>query len=197
MAIQADKSEATQNRIIEIARSVFAREGFAGASLSEIVASANVTTGAVYHHFGGKKGLFVAVAEHVEREILDQVSQSSGEDVSPWDALENGLLATLEICAKPDIQRIVFRDAPNVVGAAEWREIEMKYAFGLMSQSLHAIAANGLIDATDPDLIAQILLGAIMEAAHGIAVSDQPETALRVGSDAIKSMARALLVDNP
>ncbi len=192
MANQADKSEATKSRIIEVARLIFARDGFAAAALSEIVADASVTTGAVYHHFGGKKGLFIAVAEHLERRILDEVTASASVDASPWEALESGLMATLRICARSDIQRIVFRDAPNVVGSVEWRDIEKKYAFGLMHQSIQMLAISGLMDAPDPDLTAQILLGTIIEAAHGIAISENPETALTDGSHTIRTMVRSL-----
>ena len=191
MATKADRSEATKSLIIEVARKVFARDGYASAALAEIVTEANVTTGAVYHHFGGKKGLFIAVAEHLEQLILDEVAERAPAASSPWEAFENGLLGTLEICARPDIQRIVFRDAPNVVGLAEWREIEIKYAFGLMRNSIQALSSSGMIDAADPDLTAQILLGAIIEAAHGIALSDDPDKALRDGRSVITKIARA------
>lgn len=195
MANQADKSEATKARIIETARVMFARDGFAKTALSEIVAEANVTTGAVYHHFGGKKALFVAVAEHLEQVILDSIAKRATGDMSSWAAMENGLEATLEICARPDIQRIVFRDAPNVVGAAEWRDIEMKYAFGIMRQTIHELAKTGAIDAPIPDLTAQILLGAVIEAAHGIALADDQNAALREGAATIRKMVRALRLD--
>lgn len=195
MANQADKSGATKARIIEIARVLFARDGFAKTALSEIVADADVSTGAVYHHFGGKKALFVAVAEHLEQVILDSVAQRETGGMSLWNAMEDGLEATLEICARPDIQRIVFRDAPNVVGAAEWRDIEMKYAFGIMRQTVHELAKTGAIDAPIPDLTAQILLGAIIEAAHGIALADDQHAALREGAATIRKMVRALRLD--
>lgn len=197
MANQADKSEATKARIIEVARVLFARNGFAETALSEIVAEANVTTGAVYHHFGGKKALFVAVAEHLEQLILDSVVKRATGDMSLWDAMENGLEVTLEICARPDVQRIVFRDAPNVVGAAEWRDIEMKYAFGIMRQTVHELAKAGAIDAPIPDLTAQILLGAINEAAHGVALAEDQGAALREGGLTIRKMVRALRLDQP
>lgn len=196
MANQADKSEATKTRIIEIARASFARDGFVKTALSEIVASAGVTTGALYHHFGGKKGLFIAVAEHVEQEILDHVVARAIQGASLWDTLENGLEVTLEICAQPDIQQIVFRDAPNVVGATAWRDIEMKYAFGLMQNTIQDLAKADAIDAPLPLLTAQILLGSVIEAAHGVALADDQPAALREAAFTIRKMVRGLQLES-
>ena len=195
MATKAEKSAETRRTIIEVAREVFTRDGFADASLAEIVARADVTTGAVYHHFGGKKGLLIAVAEHLEQIILDEVARAAPASAVPWDILETSIMNTLEICARPDIQRIVFRDAPMVVGLDQWREIEKKYAFGQMRQAVAGLAQQGIIDAPDADLTAQILLGAIIEAAHGMALADDRAEAVRQGKDTVRRMLRALKSD--
>jgi len=194
VATKADKSANTQRRIIDVAREVFARDGFAAAGLSEIVSKANVTTGAVYHHFGDKKGLFIAVAEHLEQVILDEVSASMSPSDAPWDSFEAGAIGALEICARPDIQRIVFRDAPAVVGLAEWREIEIKYAFGLMGQTISLLSGAGLLDTENSDLTAQILLGAIIEAAHAVALSDDPDAALSQSKTTIRKLLQAFKI---
>ncbi len=194
MATKADKSANTQNRIINVAIKVFARDGYAGASLLEIVKQAGITTGAVYHHFGGKKGLFIAVAEHLEQVILDTVSDNIPKIDAPWDTFEAGVVETLETCARPDIQRIVFRDAPTVIGLSEWRQIEMKYAFGLMRQTITALSSANLLNTVNPDLTAQILLGAIIEAAHAVALSDDPGTTLVQSKVTIRQFLLALKV---
>src|SRR5882757_9990917 len=138
-------AEATRSLIIEKARSIFAERGFADAWLAEIVTAANVTTGAVYHHFSDKKGLFLAVAETVEADILKGVALAAARKSEPWEQLLAAVDATLEICAAPDVQRIVFIDAPTVIGPAAWREIELKYAFGGMRAALLGLISNGVI----------------------------------------------------
>ncbi len=192
MASKADKSAKTQKQIIQVAQEIFARDGYADASLAEIVDRADVTTGAVYHHFGGKKGLFTAVAENVEQMIMSEAAAAAPQSGEPWALFEKGVLMTLEICARPDIQRIVFRDAPNVVGLAEWREIEIKYAFGLLRKTIAQLSKAGLIDATNTNLTAQILLGAIIEAAHGVALADNKAKALSQAKATLQKMLRAL-----
>lgn len=59
--------EATRERILECAFDEMYREGYGGASLDQILADSGVTKGALYHHFGSKAELAVAVIEEVIR----------------------------------------------------------------------------------------------------------------------------------
>jgi AcrR family transcriptional regulator len=56
----------TRERLLDAARSVFARGGFHGASVEEIASEAGFSTGALYSNFDGKEDLFLAL---MEREI--------------------------------------------------------------------------------------------------------------------------------
>ena len=129
------------------------------------------------------------------RTIIDvarEVVRNAPPSAVTCKALEAGVANTLEICARPDIQRIVFREAPTVAGPTQWREIEMKYAFGLMRQAVVQLAEQGDIDAPNADLTAQILLGAIVEAAHGVALAQDKAAALRQAKATVRKMLRAL-----
>ncbi len=194
MATKAEKSNQTRSTVIEEARKIFARDGYAKASLSEIVRNAKVTTGAIYHHYGDKKGLFTAVAEHLEQEILAIIADRISTISSDWERLEKGVYYTLDVCSRPDIQRIVFQDAPTVVGPHEWREIEMKYSFGIMMQNIQSLSEQGKISGGSPELVAQILLGTIIEAAHAVALAEDKELALSQARETVLTMLRAIKV---
>jgi AcrR family transcriptional regulator len=56
----------TRERLLDAARSVFARGGFHGVSVDEIASEAGFSTGALYSNFGGKEDLFLVL---MEREI--------------------------------------------------------------------------------------------------------------------------------
>lgn len=58
-----DRAERTRNAILDSAAAVFNQRGFAGASLSEILAKAGVTKGALYFHFSSKEELAMALIE--------------------------------------------------------------------------------------------------------------------------------------
>jgi len=194
MATQSERKEATRASIIKAARAIFARDGFAKAPLAEIVEKSGVTTGAVYHHFKDKKGLFLAVAEHIEQEIVSESSAASAATADDWEQFEQTIMNSLEICARPDIQRIVFREAPTIIGPYEWRKIELKYGFGLMQAAISTFTAQGVIESPNPDLTAQILLGALMEAAHFAAMAKPKDrqNILEDGQQTVLEMLRAL-----
>ena len=61
----------THDLLLDGAEEVFARRGFAGASLEEIADAAGFTRGAIYNHFGGKEELFLAVNERFNRRFLE------------------------------------------------------------------------------------------------------------------------------
>jgi AcrR family transcriptional regulator len=162
-------SDATRQAILRAATALFGRDGYGATPLGAIVKAAEVTTGAVYHHFGDKQGLFRAVAEGVEIEILQRISAAGAGQAALWDVFVTGTLAMLEICAEPHIQQIAFVDAPNVLGATEWRETEKRYAFGLLHQVLDGLKQSGVIRIGSADVVAPILLGAAIEAATAVA----------------------------
>lgn len=74
-----DRAERTRNAILDAAAAVFDERGFAGASLSEILAKAGVTKGALYFHFSSKEELAMALIEEQWKAELPHVDF---EDVS-------------------------------------------------------------------------------------------------------------------
>lgn len=192
MATQAERTEHTSNNIIAAATGLFASKGYAGTSLADIVEETGLTTGAIYHHFDGKKGLFIAVAERMEQTILDEVVALSADTPAGWERFEVSIMATLEVCARPDIQRVVFRDAPTVVGMVEWRKIEIQYGFGMMHKALQALQDNGVIPAQNIELTAQMLLGAIIEAAHYVAITDKKSQAVNEAKQTMRRLLNSL-----
>ena len=176
------------------ARLIFARDGFNGAHLAELAGAAKVTTGAIYHHFHGKKGLFQAVAESVEQEILAGVRSAAiaASGAGPWGQLLAGIDATMIISAEPDVQRIVYVDAPTVLGPAAWREIEMRYAFGTMNRAFANLVGAGIVTSATPDMLAAIVLGALIEAAAAVARADDKPTALGEARETMRRVLEAL-----
>lgn len=60
----------TRERILGVAEALFARHGFAGASLRQVTAAAKVNLAAVHYHFGSKDSLI----EEVFRRRLDRLN---------------------------------------------------------------------------------------------------------------------------
>ena len=187
---KADQSQATREALIGAAHGLFAEKGFAGVATEEIVRSAGVTRGALYHHFAGKRELFAAVYEEVERQLVERIAASAMASAGdPMEALQAGAEAFLEACEDPAVQRIALLDAPSVLGWERWREIGLRFGFGLVQATLQAAMEAGQVDAQPVGPLAHLLLGAIDEGAMLVArASDDGQTRAQVGA----SVARFL-----
>ena len=60
-AWQWSRSAETRRVLLEAARAEFAAHGYDGASIADVVERAGSSVGSLYHHFGGKAELFVAL----------------------------------------------------------------------------------------------------------------------------------------
>jgi AcrR family transcriptional regulator len=99
---RAEQVEATRRRLLDSARRVFLRRGFAATSLDMIAREAGLTKGAVYSRFKSKADLFLALLEErIAQRIVDMDVVAAGEHGSvglaaamgrQWD---DGMLADL------------------------------------------------------------------------------------------------------
>ena len=83
-----EDAEQTRKNLLQAAERVFGTKGYAATRLSDIAKEANVTRGAIYHHFGNKKELFISLGkERVNPyfEMLDGIFES---DLSPKGKIE-------------------------------------------------------------------------------------------------------------
>src|ERR1700678_2713827 len=60
-AWQWQRAAQTQRALLDAAREIFAEQGFAEASIADVVERAGSSVGSLYHHFGGKSEIFLAL----------------------------------------------------------------------------------------------------------------------------------------
>ncbi len=94
---RAEMIEETRAKLIDAARRAFADNGYAGASMDDLTASAGLTRGALYHHFGDKKGLLAAVVQQIDDEMNLRLGAilAAGEDL--WSGFRAYNRAYLEM----------------------------------------------------------------------------------------------------
>lgn len=162
-----ENAQATRTALLAAARRAFAASGFSGADVGAIAAEARVTTGAIYHHFGSKKGLFQAVAEAIETEILTKAETGAGE--LSWNFLTTAFARLIDLCAAPDIQRIIFAEGPQVLGPDAWRELEGRYAIGAVTGVLTFLMSQGVVRQAPIGLVARLMVAILREASAEVA----------------------------
>jgi TetR/AcrR family transcriptional regulator len=111
---------ATRKKLLTAARLEFAKHGFAGARVDEIAERAAVNKQLVYHYFGDKDALYLAVLEWVYEDIREQERRLNLEGLPPDKAIRKLIEASFDhLAANPDF--IVLLNDENRGGARHVR----------------------------------------------------------------------------
>ena len=197
-----ENAAATQAALRAAGRRLFGSRGYEATSLGALCTEAGVTTGALYHHFGDKKGLFAAVAEELDSDLVKLVGQAvaraltQGKD--PWAAFLTGIDTLLAAGVDPGGRRIGLVDASAVLGAKGWLEIRERQGLGAMIQTVTGLQALGLIEPGDPVRLARIILGMLYGAIEALPEDPaQVQTALAETKQFTHAMLRSLCRETP
>ena len=115
------RSEEMRARLVAAARELFAENGYAETSTPDIVRAADVTRGALYHHFADKADLFRAVAQ-AEAEAVTEAIETADPGTDGQMAASSR--AFFEAMKAPGRARILLIDGTAVLGAAEMHAID-------------------------------------------------------------------------
>lgn len=191
---QAERTEATTAALVDAARELFARDGYDATSLDAVAARANMTKGAVYHHFDGKRQLFEAVFTREVEQLATPLVEAYARKKDPWDAFKAGCRAFLDECLDPDLQRIVLLDALAAIGWEHVRRLE-RPLLDMMQLGISRAAEAGRIASRPPAPLAHFLYGALCETAMIVARADDQKAAHRQAVSEINRILDGLAID--
>jgi len=80
-------AEETRERILQAGIAEFSAHGFSGARIDRIAAAASINIRMLYHYFGDKAGLYVAVLERVLGNLRHEELKVDVDHVSPTDGM--------------------------------------------------------------------------------------------------------------
>jgi AcrR family transcriptional regulator len=106
------RGEERRAMILQSAKRVFARSGYAEASTGELARESEVTEPMLYKHFGSKKGLFLAVLSEFSSQFIEELQErvSLRAEKNILDALEHVVDDYRAVTkADPETQRIAFQ----------------------------------------------------------------------------------------
>ena len=129
-----------------IATKHFAKHGYSGTSLEQVVKDAGVTRGALYHHFADKHELFRLVCRKMQSESAKKIVAAINSASSPWDAFIGAVHATIDAAAKPDVRRILFTEREAVLSLEEWDHISAETNFWSMESALENAMDQGYME---------------------------------------------------
>lgn len=91
-----EEAEITKQNILTAALEVFSRKGYTATRVEDIAKQANVTTGAIYHHFEGKSALYFALIEENSARANQLAQQIVEEGGTPATILRRLLVRMFE-----------------------------------------------------------------------------------------------------
>ena len=185
------RASATRATLLGAAREVFTASGFAEASIADVVAKAGASVGSLYHHFGGKADLYLALYEDYsvrqEERAVDavQVARAAGES-DPVRLFVAGARAYLDGCwVERDLARLFLAGGgPPGFGLAarrRYREWTRRNA---------TLLRTG--DDGEPwgDALVLVLTTVVSEAGHEVAVCEEEAAARSLAADVLVLIGR-------
>jgi AcrR family transcriptional regulator len=172
-------SASTKRALVDVAERLFTENGYTATSLDAIVAGADVTKGALYHHFSGKQAIFEAAFERVESRATAGIAEAAEGHRDPWEKAQAGLRAFLTAVQEPGYRQIVISDGPSVLGHERFREQEEQSTYAIVDEIVRAVltADDRDLDEDMLDTFTRIFFGAMSAAGSAVAVSEDPAAA--------------------
>ncbi|WP_327152118.1 TetR/AcrR family transcriptional regulator [Nocardia sp. NBC_01329] len=189
--------EDTRRALLETAARLFAEREYVDLSAEELVRTAGLTRGALYHHFDGKKGLFEAVVDELEDRAAQRIRAAIDTATDPFERVDRSLEAFLDVCVEPDYRHIVLLQGPIALGWRRWREVDRRHLSNLVLEGARNLLDTGLIQPHPPELLASALYGALTEMSLTIAESDDIEKGRAEAAAVARALLSGLTADRP
>ena len=181
----------TRALLLATDRQMFTEVGYAHTSMDDLTARAGLTRGALYHHFGDKKGLLAAVVEQLDAEMdvrLRAITDTAEDD---WEGFRQRCRAYLEMALEPEIQRIVLRDARAVFGGGSPEA--QRHCMESLRQLIERLVLQGVFIDIHAQALAALIYGSLAEATVWIAETEEGEQRLAQATQAFESLLRGVL----
>lgn len=183
--VRGRPSQGAREALVVAARNLFMEHDFDAVSIEEILERSGVSRGALYHHFPTKLDLFKAVWEASERRLIEGLAAQAPTPATPFELLLYLTTAYLRAAeTDEELRRIGLRQSRAVLGWEGWRKASMNLGMGVALAAVRGAIDSGEMSDRDPETLATVLLGAVIEAAMLIVVSEHPAAA-RKRSEAV------------
>jgi len=189
------RTAGTQRALLDAAREVFVEQGFADASIAEVVRRAGSSVGSLYHHFGGKSELFIALwQEHQaahEEAASRAVAQAKRAGVTDaFELFSVGARAFLECSWQRRDLALLFVNGDGPPGFGVMRR-RRGHEWIVRNDTLLRLSENSF-----ERLYASILTSLIGDGAREVTAAGNRRQANRV-IDAVIEYVRRLMSDGP
>ena len=193
--LRSQHAEATRRAVLDAARPLFGRQGYAQTSVDEIADAARVTKGAVYHHFANKEALFRAVYAEVEADAQARALRAADPESPPVDQIVAMMNAYLDSALDLEIRRITLIDGPAIVGDEPDDTAQQQPSYLAVRAFLATSMKNGQLIDLDPGTLTDLVGSLAWVAGLLIARASDPDVTREALGQALDAMLRGLAPD--
>ena len=172
-------------------RQLFAQREYVGVSAEEIVRTAGLTRGALYHHFDGKRGLFEAIFEDLESQAAQRIRDAISTATDPFERLDRGVAEFLDISFDHLFRQVAMLQGPVALGWQRWRELDQHYLGGIIFDAIQALLDGELIEPHPIELLASAFYGALAELALTVD-DDSPQHTRRQARKLVRALVEGI-----
>lgn len=77
--------QTNKEKLIQVAIDLFSLKGFKGTSIRDIANEMGMSISNIYHYFGSKEGLWLAILEHSATGVLEKLREVSEREIDPLE----------------------------------------------------------------------------------------------------------------
>ncbi|MCP1314533.1 MULTISPECIES: TetR/AcrR family transcriptional regulator [unclassified Halomonas] len=164
------RGQVRRERLLDAARDVFLEQGYAGASVSDVVARAGGSLATLYKQFGSKEGLFTAAMERHIETAWAVLEEGRRDRQAPEQVLRELGRRMLLLVFDPGVIRLVRGLAFEAERAPELGELFLVRGPDHTRQALADYLADqvedGVLGLSDPREAAGIFMGMLLGEWH-------------------------------
>ncbi|MSR06478.1 MAG: TetR/AcrR family transcriptional regulator [Gemmatimonadetes bacterium] len=194
-----------KTRLVDVARRLFADQGYEGTSVRDITSRARANLGAITYHFGSKEALYHAVIASCAEPLADKVAQVAVTQAAPLDRIEAVVRTFFDHIANiPEFPRLIQRELASGRPLPPPAQSVIHRNFGVISEAVRLGQQDGTIRPGDPLLLTLSVMaqpfhfavaGRMILIAAGIDLKDTA-TRARIVDHVATTVRRALAADH-
>jgi len=113
-----------QEALVAQAAKVFAANGYDQTTMQELAATMGLATGALYHYFGAKEQLLMAICDQLMEPLLERAQDLVSEDRPPAEALVELVRIWVAHVVEHRDHMLVFQQERHVIESGQrWRKV--------------------------------------------------------------------------
>lgn len=184
------RADATRQALLTAAQEVFADRGFGDAGIAEIVERSGISVGSLYHHYGGKAGLYLALWEELTSEQEESAASAvaaarKAGETDPIALFIAGARAYLEVCWEEREAARLFHGGEGPSGFSLMRRSRAQKWIG---QNTKLLRGHGGDRATQ--VLSLVLTTVIGEGGREIALADDEAEATEIIDEVCRILIR-------